>query len=392
MIVIDIFEENHRFSNSPPHPGLHTLSMRPTWSPAVAPQIDAGAEPASAVCEKEIEMAMLYVFYQGQLGSSNDGQLFYQAFDGNTWYGIQHVAPSGQPVGMSSAPSPVVWNGGLLQVLHQGFGEDGQLWTTWTKDGLNWASEQQPVPNVGMSFSPSAVVFNNKLYVFHGGYGDNGELWYTVADGTSWSQDQQILANVTPAGWEVNNGPMSQSPSAIVWNNVIYVFFQHGITPELFGCEPADAGDGGLYFVASTDGKGWENVDGDHQPTRQLMNVGMSFSPSAVVWRNMIHVFHQGSQQNGQLWYSYHDGQNWQPDQQVKGITMGNPPDADHGYFANVAPMSPSAVVFNNNCYVFYSNADYNLSYVYADGTSWSQEAPVKDVPSECGYAGCVVF
>jgi hypothetical protein len=76
---------------------------------------------------------------------------------------------------------------------------------------------------------------------------------------------------------------MSLSPSAVVWNNVIYVFFQHGVPPEVFGCEPGDPGDGALYFVASTDGIGWENVDGNHQPTRQLMNVGMSFSPSAVV-------------------------------------------------------------------------------------------------------------
>jgi len=84
-------------------------------------------------------------------------------------------------------------------------------------------------------------------------------------------------------------------------------------------------GYGGLFFVASTDGKGWENVDRNHQPTRQLMNVGMSFSPSAVVWRNMIYVFHEGYQQNGQLWYSYHDGQNWHPDQQVPGVVIGTP-------------------------------------------------------------------
>jgi len=171
-------------------------------------------------------MAMLYVFYQTHEVLLNEGQMFYQRFDGNSWYGIQHVAPSGQPVGMSCAPSPVVWNGGLLQVFHQGFRQDGQLWTTWTKDGVNWASEQQPVPNVGMSFSPSAVAFNNKLYVFHPGSHESGELWYTVADGTSWSQDQLILAN--NLGLADTTGPMSQSPSAVVWNNVLYVFFQNG--------------------------------------------------------------------------------------------------------------------------------------------------------------------
>lgn len=332
-------------------------------------------------------MAMIYVFYQGQEGTPDDGQMFYQRFDGETWYGIQRVEPSGQPIGMSYAPSPVVWNGGLLQVFHQGLREDGHLWSTWTKDGLlgqNWAPEQQPVPNVGMSFSPATVVFNDKLYVFHPGSHESGELWYTVADGTGWSQDQMIISGGN-AGLP---GPgICQSPSAVVWNDVIYVFFQNGSG----GGEIGNPGYGGLFFVASTDGKTWENVDNNHQPTRQLTNVGMSFSPSAVVWSNMIHVFHDGYQQDGQLWYSYHDGQNWQPDQQVPGVIISNPGDSEVA-LGGVAPMSPSAVVYNNNCYVFYLNAQSNLSYKFANGTSWSNEAVVPDVPPDCGYAGCVVF
>ena len=105
----------------------------------------------------------------------------------------------------------------------------------------------------------------------------------------------------------------------------------------------------------------------------------------------MIHVFHRGYQQNGQLWYSYHDGQNWQPDQPVPGVYISNVDDADSS-FGGQAPMSPSAVVFNNNCYVFYLNAQQNLSYKFADGTSWSQEVPVLDVPTQYGYVGCVGF
>jgi hypothetical protein len=105
----------------------------------------------------------------------------------------------------------------------------------------------------------------------------------------------------------------------------------------------------------------------------------------------MIHVFHQGLGQNQQLWVSYHDGQNWQPDQQVPGVVIGNPPDAEHA-FGGVAPMSPSAVVYNNNCYVFYLNQNQMLSYKISDGTGWSQETQVPDVPSQCGWAGCVVY
>jgi hypothetical protein len=185
---------------------------------------------------------------------------------------------------------------------------------------------------------------------------------------------------------------MSLSPSAVVWNNVLYVFFQHGKPPEYCGSEAGNPGDGTLYFVASTDGIGWENVDNNQQPTRQLVNVGMSFSPSAVVWRNMIHVFHEGYEENGQLWVSYHDGQNWQPDQPVPGVFIGSPGDYGSVGTGGVAPMSPSAVVYNNNCYVFYLNGQQNLSYKFADGTSWSNEGLVQDVPTQCRYAGCVVF
>ena len=107
----------------------------------------------------------------------------------------------------------------------------------------------------------------------------------------------------------------------------------------------------------------------------------------------MIHVFHDGYQQNGQLWYSYHDGQNWHPDQQVPGVVIGIPASGPPVTLDQVVPMSPSAVVYNNNCYVFYLNADYNLSYKVADGTSWSQEAQVPNgVPLQCGYVGCVVW
>ena len=190
-------------------------------------------------------------------------------------------------------------------------------------------------------------------------------------------------------GYPRQAGPMSLSPSAVVWNNALYVFFQNGLYSEVN--VTGNPGGGGLFFVASTDGIGWANVDGNHQPTRQLMNVGMSFSPSAVVWRNMIHVFHEGYGENQQLWYSYHDGQNWQPDQQVPGVVISVPADAEQ-LFGGVAPMSPSAVVYNNNCYVFYLNAQQNLSYKFANGTSWSNEGVVPDVPTQCGYAGCVVF
>jgi hypothetical protein len=52
---------------------------------------------------------------------------------------------------------------GGIAVFHQGFGGnvyfgDGTLWYTYSPDGTNWGEDTQ-VPNVGMSESPSAVVY-----------------------------------------------------------------------------------------------------------------------------------------------------------------------------------------------------------------------------------------
>ena len=66
--------------------------------------------------------------------------------------------------------------------------------------------------------------------------------------------------------------------------------------------------------------------------------------------------------------------------------------DYPAGSVNGVDPMSPAAVVYNNNCYVFYLNGQLTLSYKVANGTSWSQEGTVPDVPQSCGWVGCVVF
>jgi hypothetical protein len=55
---------------------------------------------------------------------------------------------------MSAGPAAAVFNN-LLYVFHQGFGDNGQLWyNTW--NGSKWVGDQQ-VANVGMSAGPAAI-------------------------------------------------------------------------------------------------------------------------------------------------------------------------------------------------------------------------------------------
>ena len=113
---------------------------------------------------------------------------------------------------MCDSPSAVIFNN-KLYCFHQEGRDTGKLWYN-VFDGTNWV-EYLKAPNTGMSASPSAVVFNGQLYCFHQGYNNNGELRYSVFDGTNWLGDQQVL-----------NTGMSASPSAVVFNGQLYCFHQ----------------------------------------------------------------------------------------------------------------------------------------------------------------------
>jgi archaellum biogenesis ATPase FlaH len=55
-----------------------------------------------------------------------------------------------------------------------------------------WAAEET-VPNVGMSAGPAVVVYNGLLYLFYQSSGDSGQLMYITNDGSSWQpHDQRI--------------------------------------------------------------------------------------------------------------------------------------------------------------------------------------------------------
>jgi hypothetical protein len=151
MIVIYIFEENHRPSETTPNPAPRSIVGAANLAAS-----SRGSRTTFAVCdlivrtEQEVEMAKLYVFHQGE---GENGQLWYSVFDGTNWSGDRYL-PN---IGMSQSPSAVAWAGGIT-VFHQGFADNGSLWYTYSPDGANWG-EDTLVQNVGMTASPSAVVY-----------------------------------------------------------------------------------------------------------------------------------------------------------------------------------------------------------------------------------------
>jgi hypothetical protein len=230
------------------------------------------------------------VFHQGV---GNNGQLWYTYSDGTRWGRETQV----HNLGMSGSPSAVLWAGGIT-VFHQGYGDNGTLWYTFSPDGKSWGTTQTdaPVPNAGMSDSPSAVVYNGLLYVFHQGANNDGQLWYSTYDGTTWVQNS------------VPNLGMSGSPSAVLWAGGITVFHQ-------------GYGDNGtLWYTFSPDGKSWAKAGTTQTDSQYPGSLGMSGSPSAVVYNGVLFIFHQGFHDSGELWYTAFDGTNWGPDTYLRNL------------------------------------------------------------------------
>ena len=130
----------------------------------------------------------------------------------------------------------------------------------------------------------------------------------------------------------------------------------------------------GIYVFhqgANENGQLWHSyfdfTNSTWQPDTQLKNVGMSFAPSAVALPSpagAIAVFHQGANENGQLWYSYFDGTTWQPDKQVQNVGMS---------------FSPSAVVIpGDGIYVFHQGYQQDgrlwYSHFHFNNSTWDPD------------------
>ena len=203
-----------------------------------------------------------------------------------------------------------------LSVFHQGINESGQLWYAYF-DGKTWAPDVQ-VPNVGLSESPSAVALpGGGISVFHQGINGSGQLWYSYYNGKTWAPDVQVpignfsdLPISTLPGGGISG--ISGSPSAVALpGGGISVFYQVA----------------SILFYSYFDGKTWAPIAQLNIPG--VREFGIAGSPSAVALPGGgISVFHQGINESGQLWYVYYNGKTWAPDVQVPNVGMSNSPSA----------------------------------------------------------------
>ena len=168
-------------------------------------------------------MANLYVFHQG---AGNSGELWYSVFDGTNWARdtrVQNVGMSGSPSALFSVePRPGIY------VFHQGIRDSGELWYLYFDPrGIATDRPDTKIQNLGMSASPSAVDWPGLggITVFHQDFGQHGQLWHTYSrDGTNWGPDTRI-----------QNLAMSASPSAVPWRGGFTVFHQDLANMDSFG-------------------------------------------------------------------------------------------------------------------------------------------------------------
>ncbi|WP_155736101.1 hypothetical protein [Pseudomonas chlororaphis] len=73
--------------------------------------------------------------------------------------------------------------------------------------------------NTLMSYTPSPVIFANRLFVFHTAAHEWGQLWFNSMDTRgNWAGDTEITSNLI----FYNAG---SPPVALVYNDVLYVFY-----------------------------------------------------------------------------------------------------------------------------------------------------------------------
>lgn len=291
----------------------------------------------------------LYVFWQGvqvnvMTNPSPNGTLYYMVWGDQFFWQInsgQTLSGFSAGVIMSGCPTAVAFND-KIYVFYQGPGPDGLLWYTSSGGGpdAGWAASTQ-VSNVGMSASPSAVVFTNpsggvpELYVFHEGGNNNGQLWYNVMNASGgWAGDKQIQG-VTLNG----------TPSAIVSANGMLFVFYPGSQENTF------------WYIYSTDGSTWTS------PV-QTGTIALSNAPSLVEFNSDLFCMMMGPGNSGDLWWApVSQGSTWSLMTRLPNATMST---ASESY--------PGTVVFNNAVYCFTEGSGNLLSSIFTQDSGWAAQ------------------
>ena len=109
-------------------------------------------------------------------------------------------------------------------MLHQGYENNTELWYI-TFDGVSWGGDVL-VPNTLTTANPSAVVYQNKLWVLYQGNRNNGQGWYNIFDDKKWNGDTFL------PGVGIYSGP-----SVVIWHTNLFYFTTESMATENCGIQ-----------------------------------------------------------------------------------------------------------------------------------------------------------
>ncbi|GAA4299627.1 hypothetical protein [Compostibacter hankyongensis] len=250
----------------------------------------------------------LYLIFKGV--SSN--KLYSAWFDGERWHGNNAISRQLGDIHPESTASPnVAVYQGYLFTVYRG-GSTKNLYAAWF-DGSKWFGNT-PIMMEGSTagaqsdYNPGLAVYKNELCAVFRGNNSN-YLYLCRFDGVHWHGNNKIkMANggVNPES--------DQAPEAVVFNDLLYMFYKGKGTNDI--------------FVAWYDGNTWEgNVPISAQPGG--INPQSNYAPNGQIFDNKLYIVFKGWDNNN-LYSAYFDGTTWRGNTAIRYQAGDVDAESDH--------------------------------------------------------------
>jgi 1-phosphatidylinositol phosphodiesterase len=288
-------------------------------------------------------------------GKSSDNLRLSRFFEG--WSGNEIIQVDERSKPLSNRGPATAWYDGKLYMIFKSCDSDHLLWAAyrywnWQGNEVIRVAGESSLPLT--SESPSATVYGDKLYVFFKARGDSNNIhWVTYDRRTkTWSGNQKI---VVPG----NGEPLtSHTPAAVAYGDKLYVIYKaQGDSKDIYWAR----------FVPGDGGGHWEGNQKITIPGKGY-DPGTSAAPAVAVFKNRLYVCFKASN-SGKLCYMWFDGRSWAGDIVIRA-----------GGKEAKSQSAPSAAEYKGRLYLAYRGEDYNhLLTASFDGNSWSGNQAIED-------------
>lgn len=231
------------------------------------------------------------------------------------------------------------------------FGEPNETNTNWLFESLDGSSNSVSSSDGAFGQNPKAISFNSSIQVF---YYDvtNGNLKRASESGSGWNFETLDGAGGANGRIDANVG---KTPTAVVYNNVIHVFYYDTTNGNLRHAT-SDAS-GGNWTFETLDGSGGadarENSNLGINPTVTVLGSGLQLYYYSITHGNLRHAWYDTT------WHF----ENLDGDEGAVGHSSADLGD------------DPEVKVFNNNLQLmYYDVSNGNLRHAWTDSNGWHFE------------------